>query len=183
MKALVLYFSATGNTSKVADRIFEGMQESGIEVIKKSISEAADVEYFDYDLICLGFPSIHWHVPSPVEKYLKDNFKKHQKEGRVIPGAPRNGKDILLFCTYCGTHTGVKEAVPAVKYAAQYFEHVGFSVVDEWYIVGEYVGNEPNNTLGRLGDVSGQPDESELARIKTASINLAERLKKEKADA
>jgi len=180
MNALLLYFSATGNTAKVAEKIEEGLCEGGVTVVKKTIAEAKEESYFNYDLICLGFPSIHWHVPAPLEKFLKENFRKHQQEGRIVPGAPRIGKDLLLFCTYCGTHTGVKEAIPAVKYAAQYFEHVGFSVADEWYITGEYVGNEPNNTLGRLGNICGQPDEAELRRIRSAALNLAQRLTVEK---
>ncbi|MBQ4092803.1 MAG: nitric oxide synthase, partial [Firmicutes bacterium] len=156
--------------------VCEGLTQGGADVVKKSIAEAGEEIYFDYDLVCLGFPSIHWHVPVPLEKFLKENFRKHQKEGRIVPGAPSIGKDLLVFCTYCGAHTGIREAIPAAQYAAQYFEHVGFTTADEWYIVGEYVGNEPNNTLGRLGNICGQPDASELERVRSAACNLAHRL-------
>ncbi len=181
-KVLVLYYTMNGSTKKVAEKIAEGFEREEMDISLQTIAEAEDkdIEYFDYDLICLGFPSIHWHVPVPVEKYLKKQFQKHTKEGRIVPGAPRIGKDVLLFCTYCGTHTGIREAEPAVRYAEQFFEHVGFSVVDEWYIIGEFKNNEPNNKYGRLGNISGLPDEASLKRVQSAAENLASRLCVEK---
>ena len=181
MKVLVLYYTMGGSTKRVADAICEGLAGEGTEITLKSVTEAENESYFDYALVRLGFPSIHWHVPAPVEKFLKGQFAAHGKAGLIVPGAPRIGKDVLLFCTYCGTHTGVREAVPAVKYAGQFFEHVGFSVVDEWYVVGEFKGNEPNNLHGRLGDVSGLPDERSIQQIRTAAVNLAARLREEEA--
>ncbi len=180
MKVLILYFSPNGSTKRVAEAICEGLAREGTEIVIKNILEAEDESYFDYDLVCLGFPSIHWHVPPQMEKYLKGQFAKHTKAGLIVPGAPRIGKDVLLFCTYCGTHTGIREAVPAVKYAGQFFEHVGFSVVDEIYVVGEFKNNEPNNRYARLGDVTGQPDEASLEKVRSAAANLAARLEAEK---
>ena len=102
---------------------------------------------------------------------------RYKARGEVVPGAPkRPGKNALIFCTYCGTHTGMNEAVPAGKYLGQFFEHFGFTVADEWYILSEYVGNEPNNTLGRMGDVRGLPNEADMVRLRTAAKNLAGRL-------
>ncbi len=179
-RVLVLYYTMNGSTKRVAEKIAEGLSREEADISLITIAEAGDIDYFDYDLICLGFPSIHWHVPAPVEQYLKSQFQKHTKEGRIVPGAPRIGKDAVLFCTYCGTHTGIKEAIPAVKYAGQFFEHVGFTIADEWYIVGEYKGNEPNNRYGRLGDVSGLPDDASLEMVCSAARNLASRLCAEK---
>lgn len=181
MKVLILYYSINGSTKRVAEAIREGLQGEDMTIVFKSILEAEEESYFDYDLVCLGFPSIHWHVPPQMEKFLKAQFAKHTQAGLIVPGAPRIGKDVLLFCTYCGTHTGIREAEPAVRYAGQFFEHVGFSVVDELYVVGEFKNNEPNNRYGRLGDVSGQPDEAALARVRSAMVNLASRLRAERA--
>lgn len=122
--ALVLYWSATGNTEKAAKAITRGLTHSGYEVTEKKISEAETESYFAYDLVCFGTPSINWHPPIPVEKYLKAKFAEHKNEGRVVPGAPKIGKNALLFCTFSGPHTGINEAIPAVKYVGQFFEHV-----------------------------------------------------------
>lgn len=177
MKALLLYYSATGNTAKVAEQVRDGLEEGGIDVKMMKVADAEGESYFDYDLVCLGVPSINWHVPAPVERFLKTNFNAHRKAGKVVPGAPTlPGKHALLFCTYCGTHTGLNEAVPALKYAGQFFEHIGFTIEDEWYILGEYVGNEPNNRFGRMGDVTGRPNGEDLARVRSAAVNLAKRL-------
>lgn len=176
IKALVLYWSATGNTEKVANSITAGLQDAGWTVTQHKLAEAEEDYFFDYDLICIGFPSYNWHVPAPVEKYLKAKFADYKKEGRILPGAPKIGKNALIFCTYSGPHTGMREAVPAVKYAGQFFEHFGFEVADEWCILSEFHGSEEANTLGRMGDLHGLPSEADLARIRTAAKNLADRL-------
>jgi hypothetical protein len=54
----------------------------------------------------------------------------------------------VIYCTYGGAHTGVNEAVPAVKYLGQLLDHLGFEVVAEWYVVGAYPGK------GRFQDYS-----------------------------
>ncbi|MCX5908895.1 MAG: hypothetical protein NTY64_17400 [Deltaproteobacteria bacterium] len=32
---------------------------------------------------------------------------------------------LLIFCTYSGPQTGINEAIPAGKFAGQFFEHLG----------------------------------------------------------
>ena len=179
-KSLVLYWSGTGNTEKVTKSLCEGLKRGGsddIAVIRiPDDGEVPDVDYFGYDLVCFGFPSYSWTTPEPVTRFLNKNLEKHKAEGRVVPGAPATGKQVLLYCTYCGVHTGIREAVPAVKFAGQFFEHVGFTVVDEWYILSEHVGGGDNNILGRMGDVRGLPDEASLKRVETQAYNLIQRL-------
>lgn len=176
--ALLLYWSASGNTEKAACSIADGLQDAGWTVTQHKLTEAEDDCFFDYDLVCLGFPSYNWHVPAPVEQYLKAKFADYKKEGRILPGAPKIGKDVLLFCTYSGPHTGMREAVPAVKYAGQFFEHFGFDVADEWYILSEFHGSVEASTLGRMGDIRGLPSEEDLARIRVAAKNLADRMRR-----
>jgi hypothetical protein len=67
--------------------------------------------------------------------------------------------------TYSGPHTGIDEATPAGKYIRQFFEHVGFNVIDEWYILSEFHGSLENSTKGRMGDIRGKPTSEELQRI------------------
>jgi len=54
----------------------------------------------------------------------------------------------------------------------QYFEHFGFNVVAEWYVVGEFHGREGMSTLGRLGDIRGKPTTEDLAKIKKKAQQL-----------
>ena len=105
------------------------------------------------------------------------------KEGELLvkmrPGAPKvPGKNALIFCTYSGPHTGIREAIPAGLYAGQYFEHLGFTVLDEWYVVGEFHGSLELSTQGRLGDIRGRPNEDDLRKVKEDSRRLVEAMEK-----
>ena len=56
------------------------------------------------------------------------------------------GKYAVIFCTYSGPHAGIDEATPADKYAGQFFDHFGYTVLDEIYVIGEFHGNEEMST-------------------------------------
>ena len=173
-KALVVYWSKTGNTEKVALAIKEGLEAAGVEVDVKKPKEAADVDYFDYDLVCIGSPSYQFHPVEPITDFLKSKLTSYRKQGRVKVAAPKvPGKNALIFCTYSGPHTGIDEATPAGKYMRQFFEHIGFNVIDEWYILSEFHGSLENSTKGRMGDITGKPTQEELLKIKEDADNLA----------
>lgn len=179
MKAAIIYWSKTGNTEKVAHTIKEGFLEAGVEAVMKRVEEAGDLDFFAYDLICLGFPSYQWHPPEPMDMFLKSKFGEYRQQGRVKVSAPRlPGKHALIFCTFSGPHTGINEAIPAGKYAGQFFEHLGFQVLDEWYILSEFHGSEINSTKGRMGDIRGKPTAEELRQIKKNAAKIMQQLVK-----
>jgi menaquinone-dependent protoporphyrinogen IX oxidase len=37
----------------------------------KKPEEAENIDYFDYDLVCVGAPSYSWHPPEPMTNFLK----------------------------------------------------------------------------------------------------------------
>jgi flavodoxin len=57
MKAIVLYHSLFGNTKKVAISLADGISQTGIEAICKSIDEIDIGTLKDYDLIAIGGPT------------------------------------------------------------------------------------------------------------------------------
>ncbi len=176
-KAVVLYWTHTGNTEKVALSIHKGLGDGGFEASIRKVRDADDVDFFDYDLVCFGIPSHAWHPPKPADDYLKAKFARYKTEGRIRLTAPGvDGKKALVFCTYSGPHTGIREAVPAGKYVGQFFEHLGFLVVDEWYVLSEFHGSEENSTLGRMGDIRGLPGARDLLRIEDQARSLALRI-------
>ena len=145
--ALMVYWSNTGNTEKVALAIKEGLEAANVKVTVKKPEEAADLDYFDYDLVCVGSPSLEWHPAKPIVDFLKAKLTKYRKQGAIKVGAPKiSGKNALIFCTYSGPHTGLDEATPAGKYMRQFFEHIGFTVLGEWYVLSEFHGWEEGNT-------------------------------------
>jgi len=97
-KILVTYFSQTGNTKKVAEAIFENIEE---EKQMKSFKEVEKGEFDDYDLIFIGFP-VHSHsVPIPMESFIK----------KVPPN-----KNIAFFSTH-GSLTGSRLSREAIEHA------------------------------------------------------------------
>jgi hypothetical protein len=176
-KAIILYWSNTGNTEKVALAIKKGLEAAGIEVSIAKITEAKDIDYFDYDLVCVGTPSIQWHPPSQVTNFLLKNFDKYEEEKKIKVGAPKiAGKYALVFCTYSGPHTGIREAKPVGLYVGQFFEHIGFTVLDKWYILGEFHGSYDRSTKGKMGNIRGKPTEEELKKISVDATKLVSRL-------
>ena len=67
MKAAIITWSKTGNTAKVATAIRESLEANGVHVTCKRAEEAKDLDCFDYDLVCLGFPSYGWSPPAPMD--------------------------------------------------------------------------------------------------------------------
>ncbi len=179
MKTSIIYWSKSGNTEKVALAMEEGFREAGAEVIRNRVEDVGEVDFYAFDLVCIGFPSYQWRVPKPMDDFIKKTFNAYRNQGRVKEGAPKlPGKHALIFCTYSGPHTGIREAVPPVLYAGQFFEHLGFTIVGEWYVVGEFHGSLEASTKGRLGDIRGRPNREDLRNVKDDAIQLAQQLQK-----
>ena len=176
-KAIIIYWTNTKNTEKVALSIEKGLIQGGLDVTIKKVGEAEEEDFYNYDLVCFGVPSYNWHVPKPADEFLKRKFAQYKKDGKIIVNAPKiQGKSALVFCTYSGPHTGIREAVPVGKYVGQFFEHFGFTVVDEWYVLSEFIGSEECSTLGRMGNIKGLPNKDDLLRIEASALNLSARL-------
>ncbi len=176
-EALIVYYSQTGNTEKVMKAIKQGLEEGGIAVTAKKADDASKFDYFDFDLICVGSPSIQWHPAKPIDDFLKGKLASYRKLGKILPCSPKAaGKNALIFITYSGPHTGIDEALPAGKYIAQFFEHIGFRVLDDWYILSEFHGNIENSTIGKMGDIRGKPTDEDLLLIKENARALASKI-------
>ena len=173
LKTLLIYWSATGNTEKVAETIRETLLREGIEPIVRKVSDATAEELYNYDLVFIGAPSYMWQPPEPVQKYIEAKMEDYRKRDSIKMRAPKiPGKQAVVFITYSGPHTGIKEATPAGDYLAQFFEHIGFEVAAKWYIVGEFHGHEDFSTKGILGDIRGRPNQQDLAEVEENTLKL-----------
>ena len=64
--------------------------------------------------------------------------QRYSQAGLIRPCSPRlPGKRAVIYCTYGGVHTGFNEAIPAVKFCGQLFDHLGITILDEWYFIGD----------------------------------------------
>jgi flavodoxin len=175
--ALIVYHSSTGNTEKVAHAIKKGIERAGRTVTIKTLAEARNVDFYDYDLVCFGSPVIHALPPAAVLDFIHANDERYRKQMEVMLGSPKLiNKNALVFCTYTGPHCGLNEALPAGKYVRQFLEHLGFEVRDEWYELGEFKGWEEGSVIGRSGDVRGRPDGDDLLLIELKAARLAKSL-------
>jgi hypothetical protein len=175
LQALVIYFSATGNTKKVADEICEALGEDQVAVTLRSVKDAAGEDLYSYDIVFLGSPSFSFLPAEPVLRFVKEKMAYHRDRGDIKPCAPEiPGKTAVVFVTYSGPHTGINEAIPVGKYLGQFFEHLGFKVSGEWYVVGEFHNNLEHSTKGRLGDVRGRPNRQDLDKVR---LNVKEMMR------
>ena len=169
MKVLNLYFSATGNTEKVAMRISEAVQELGCEVdTLKVTGKDLEIDILNYNFVFAG-SGVYAQLPgTPLIELFKELMQKYNKAGEVKPASPRRPSAyVVVYCTYGGAHTGINEAIPAVKYMGQLFDHLGYTIMAEWYTVGEYKTEKlrGHSVAGRLGDIRGRPNEEDLRDI------------------
>ena len=177
-KALVIYWSATGNTKKVANAIQKALVSERVKPVVKKVDEAVEEELYQYDLIFLGTPSYQFLPPEPVQRFVKHKMKLHGERGDIKLCAPKiTGKVAVVFCTYSGPHTGIKEATPVGECLGQFFEHIGFDVAAKWYIVGEFHGREDLSTKGKLGDIRGRPNQQDLSEVESNVSKLIKSLR------
>jgi len=108
---------------------------------------------------------------------LIKKFYEYNEQKKIKTYAPKiTRKNALIFCTYSGPHTGLNEATPVVKYIGQFFEQLGFNILDEWYILGEFHGSMERSTKGRMGDIRGKPTKEEMKKITMDAKKLATKL-------
>lgn len=57
-KVLIVYWSGTGNTEKMAELITQGAEAKGASVVCKNVADASLEELTNYDVIAFGSPSM-----------------------------------------------------------------------------------------------------------------------------
>jgi multimeric flavodoxin WrbA len=168
LRAMVIYDSKTGNTKKVASVIQETLLKERVNSTLKRVEDALEEELYDYDLVILGTPIFQWLPSKRIQRFIDKKLVLHEKRGDVRLLAPViPGKKAVVFCTYSSPFTGIESALPGIKYMAQFFKHIGFEVAGEWYVIGEFHGNEERSTKGRLGDIRGRPNQADLEEVRT----------------
>jgi flavodoxin len=169
MNILNLYFSSTGNTEKVALKIEQTVKELGHKVNTLKITDKhTGIDILDYDFVFVG-SGVYQQLPGkPLMELFRELFQAYVKKGEIKPGSPRRPNAMtVVYCTYGGVHTGINEAIPAVKYMGQLLDHLGYTIVGEWYVIGEYIPEKvrQHSMTGRLGDIRGRPNEADLRDV------------------
>jgi len=167
MKVLNLFYTMTGNTEKVAGQIGATVASLGHAVDSVKIRKDTEVDLLAYDFLFIGSGVYEWLPGKPLMELFTKLRREYADQEVIKPGAPlQPGKHAVVYCTYGGCHTGIQEAVPTNQYLRQLFEHLGFGIAAEWFLVGEYHGKLAKlSTSGRLGDITGRPNAEDLRQL------------------
>ena len=83
-KAIVIYYSRTGNTQTMAEIIAKAMNEADLQTVCKSVSDVKAEELMDYDAIVVGSPTYYGHMAGPVKQLIDDTVTFHGKlDGKI----------------------------------------------------------------------------------------------------
>ncbi|GAB4345075.1 MAG: hypothetical protein Kow0099_25020 [Candidatus Abyssubacteria bacterium] len=87
MKTLIVYFSQTGNTRKVAERIRDGIVGVTGQCELANLLEDRPLSFADYDLVGLGCPVFYYQEPFNVRDFVEK-----------LPEL--RGRQWFIFCTH-----------------------------------------------------------------------------------
>ncbi len=84
VKALVCYYSKTGNTEKMAEKIATELRDQGIATELSRVEKTSVDVLPEYDAIVLGSPVYYGSMAWPMKKFLDESVKYHRKlQGKV----------------------------------------------------------------------------------------------------
>jgi len=83
-KVLVIYYSRTGNTRRMAELVLEGIKKEGVDAQLKDVKETKADELLQYEGIVIGSPTYYGSMAAEIKKLLDDSVKFHGKlDGKV----------------------------------------------------------------------------------------------------
>jgi len=83
-KALVVYYSKTGNTEKMAEIVSEGLSKEGIDTTIRRVEDAKADDLLAYDAIIIGSPTYYGSMAAQIKKLFDESVKFHGRlDGKV----------------------------------------------------------------------------------------------------
>ncbi len=116
-KVLILYYSRSGNTKKMAEAIAEPLKSSTISVTVEDVEKCDISSLPSYDGIVLGSPTYFSNMAWQVKKVIDESivhYRGRKLKGKVAgiftsAGSSSNGKDCLKMLEVAlGFHHGMK---------------------------------------------------------------------------
>ncbi|MFO7760512.1 MAG: flavodoxin family protein [Thermodesulfobacteriota bacterium] len=153
MQILVLYYSKTGNTEKLARAVAEGVEQiQGARAVLKSTAQVSKEDFLACQGIIAGSP-VYFGVMAADLKRVFDEFISTRKK--------MEGKVGAAFAT-SGDPTGGKETTM-------------FSIIQTLLIYGMIIVGDPMSATGHYGVAcSGEPDENTLENGRKLGARVAE---------
>ena len=152
MKSIIIYYSQTGNTKKIAQAIHAGMSQTGEQCDIARLKDVDSQNMADYDLIGLGSPIIHARELPNVTRFMNSLESV-------------DGKHAFVFCTH-GLSIGfyMSRAVSALM-------NRGLTVIgwNDWF------GSACHPLLPKPYYTDGHPDAIDLQEAKDFGREMVER--------
>ncbi|MHC4631244.1 MAG: flavodoxin family protein [Planctomycetota bacterium] len=83
-KAIVIYYSRSGNTKKMAEIIAKAMNESDLPTECKSVDKVRPKDLLGFDAIVVGSPTYYGHMAGPLKQMFDELVSSHgQLDGKV----------------------------------------------------------------------------------------------------
>ena len=121
INVLVVYYSATGNTEKMANGVVEGaMKILGVEAVAKSIDKVLEADLKTADAIVLGSPTYYGNMAAPMKAFIDDWWLKYRINltdkvgGAFATGGSESGgqEQVVLSLVTSLIHAGMIIAGP-----------------------------------------------------------------------
>lgn len=86
-KVLIVYYSKSGNTEKMAQLIAEGVKRENVGVSVKPVQNTKVEELLDYDGVIIGSPTYYGSMAAEIKKLIDESDKFYGKLKGKIGGA------------------------------------------------------------------------------------------------
>ena len=146
IKVLILYYSKTGNTKKLARAVYEGVREAGVQCDLKSVKSARLAGLTRYNGIILGSPTYYGLMAAEMKKFLDLSVRLHGRLSGKVGGA---------FTTAGGMHCGAETALLSMLQALMIH---GLVVVGDaaYFHYGPAAVGAPNKKALQYGRLYGR---------------------------
>ena len=83
-KILIIYYSQSGNTKKMAELVAEGVRKEAVEVEVKDVKDTQPDELLKFDGLIIGSPTYYGSMAADIKKLLDESVKFHgQLDGKI----------------------------------------------------------------------------------------------------
>ncbi len=83
-KAIVIYYSRSGNTKEMAQIIAKSMTEANMPTECKSVDKVKAEDLLAFDAIVVGSPTYYGHMAGPIKQLFDDAVANHGKlDGKI----------------------------------------------------------------------------------------------------
>ncbi len=154
MKVLVAYMTQSGNTKKVAEAVFDGVQG------EKELKEFSEVDINDvYDLLFVGFPIQAFGPAENARKFMAEHLNGKRVALFVTHASPEDSPDLQIWLDGCKSATAGAELIGMFNCQGE---------LDPDIMKFLESSDDPKlKSFGELGPTTkGQPDTERLERAR-----------------